>query len=78
MTAPDPSELLSATEVAEITGLGRKTIHGYHARGQMPAPYVVLGCGPIWLRSEIEEWHFDRPRRRRTPADLTADTLTPE
>lgn len=67
---PDPTDLMSAVEIAALLGIQPGTVHSYHARRQMPEPYVTLGCGPIWLRSTIEHWHrFERPHAKHPPSD---------
>lgn len=69
---PAPTELMSPTEVAEHLGVRASTVRGYLARGQMPAPYVTLGSGPIWLRTEIERWAKERPRAGKSQEQADA------
>ena len=59
-------ELVSATEIGEMIGVSRATVNSYYARERyrMPAPWVILGSGPIWLRSDIERWAASRRPRR--------------
>jgi len=68
---PEPEELMSGREIADLLGVQPSTVRNYHARGQMPAPYVKLACGPIWLRSDIEHWA--RFERRTSTGTLTPD-----
>lgn len=56
-------ELLSASEVATLLGVDRKTVNAYHSRGRLPAPVAVLAVGPIWLKTDIERWARARPRK---------------
>lgn len=68
---PEADELVSSKEVAEMLGVKHTTVHRYRQREELPEPYVVLACGPIWLRSQIDHWNrFERPR--------STGSLTPE
>jgi predicted DNA-binding transcriptional regulator AlpA len=58
-------DLLGVAEIAEMIGVGRKTVAAYVARGQMPAPDARLACGPIWQRSTIDAWQSKRDERNQ-------------
>lgn len=62
---PRLSEILCAEEVATLLGVGVKTVHAYHCRGQMPAATHHKGRTPLWDRAEIEEWNGKRPPRQQ-------------
>lgn len=59
---PPPSGLVGIAEIAAMLGVRPSTVSGYHSRGQLPDPYVILACGSIWLRADIEHWR-DHERR---------------
>lgn len=61
---PEAGELVSSKEIADMLGVKHTTVHRYRQRGTLPEPYVVLACGPIWLRSTIDHWaRFERRTR---------------
>lgn len=67
---PEPTDLMSAVEIADLIGVKPGTVNSYRSRGQMPEPYAVLACGPIWLRSTIEHWaRFERPQAHHPVAE---------
>ncbi|MCP4712796.1 MAG: helix-turn-helix domain-containing protein [Planctomycetes bacterium] len=51
---PEPL-LLSATETAELLGVGRSHLYSLHSAGRLPLP-VRLGRRVLWRRSELEQW----------------------
>jgi len=59
-------ELVSVNEIAEILGVAPSSASAYasgaHPRslGPMPPPVARLGCGRVWLRSDIEAWAIER------------------
>lgn len=48
--------LVGSKEAAEIVGITTNHFGVMRKRGQVPEPRVVLACGPIWNRSQIEAW----------------------
>lgn len=48
-------ELLTATEAAEMTGVGKRSWWRYVSSGKAPAP-VRLGGVVRWRKSELAEW----------------------
>ena len=58
------SELIDATDVAEILGLSRSTSVYVYLRRYADMPRPVLDRGPnrarLWLRSEVEDWQRGR------------------
>jgi len=54
-TSTDLRELLSATEAAEMAGVGKRSWWRYCSSGKAPAP-VRLGGNVRWRRSELAEW----------------------
>lgn len=61
----DPRELVGSQEAAALSGMKRTTFQMARLRGLVPEPIATLACGPIWTKSQIEEWaavrHADRP-----------------
>jgi hypothetical protein len=60
----DPRELVGSVEAAKIAGIATGTLKVRRQRGQTPEPLVVLACGPLWLRSTIEQWAADLAAQR--------------
>lgn len=56
LRSPRKYPVLGVAEVAELLSLERSTISAYLTRGQMPAPWVTLACGPLWKRDQIKTW----------------------
>jgi predicted DNA-binding transcriptional regulator AlpA len=69
----DVDDLIDSAEVARICGLSnRNSVRTYRRRyPDFPAPVVDLGEGRclLFLRSEIEPWNRNRPRRQRRAPD---------
>jgi hypothetical protein len=42
--------------VAEILGIGRAALASRRRSPIFPEPVAQLACGPIWLRSQIDEY----------------------
>jgi predicted DNA-binding transcriptional regulator AlpA len=49
-------DILGLSEVAELLGTSRGHVGVMRTRGKLPPPDAMLHCGPIWLRTTIEEW----------------------
>jgi len=60
----DPDELIGSQEAVEITGMKRTTFNMARVRGQAPEPIAELACGPIWTKTQIEEWAAARYAKR--------------
>lgn len=69
-------ELLGTYEVAELLKIPKPAIAQRRQRSgdlgwkqayplDFPEPVAQLRCGPIWLRSEIEEYAAETERRRQ-------------
>jgi hypothetical protein len=66
-------ELLGLAEAAELLGLSKAALgERRRRRGRrgnllpaFPAPIAELRCGPIWLRSQLDEYRDELARRRR-------------
>jgi predicted DNA-binding transcriptional regulator AlpA len=52
----DRIEPLGVGEVSRLLGVHDTTLKNWRRRGRFPEPYATLACGPIWLRTQIEEW----------------------
>ena len=62
MPSIDPTDLIDATEVANLLGLShRNSVSVYrHRYTDFPAPVVVKSRCVLWLRSDIEAWAATR------------------
>lgn len=58
---------LSASEVAERTGMSAETIRSYTRDGYMPAPDAVIGRTSGWTERTIDAWAADRPGKVGRP-----------
>lgn len=60
-----PLKYLSIKEFAQRIGVTANTIHGYSAKGMLPTPDAVIGCGKSiargWLPETIDAWNASRP-----------------
>lgn len=75
-TAPiTPEDLMGTWEVAEYLGWARNLVGSYASTGAagMPAPFVRLRSGRIWLRQDIEEWARVRGYKAKEVAEGDAD-----
>lgn len=52
---PDPDKLLSEVEVAELTGLGCKTLQRKRIEGGGPV-FVRLGRRVMYRRADVQAW----------------------
>jgi len=60
----DPQELIGSSEAAKLAEMTTHAFKVARHRGQTPEPLVTLTCGPIWIRSQIEEWAAIRHAKR--------------
>lgn len=60
-TSSEPTRLLRAPEVSEITGMARSTIWRLERDGNFPARRKITPRLVGWLSDEIEEWLRSRP-----------------
>lgn len=51
-----PDELAGVAEVAEICGVPKRTAIRYTQRPDFPEPLDRLASGPVWRRTDVEEW----------------------
>lgn len=81
---PDPPPLLGTSEVAKLLGIDKSQTARWRSNPsqsgpEFPQPVAVIRAGPLWLRSDIEEFAVARasaPRRRgggRTRPGSAAD-----
>jgi hypothetical protein len=75
LTAPELNgdQLVGATEMAEIAGIGASTMRAYLTRGEgeVPLPQAMINGRSLWARPVAEEW----AEKRRDSADGTAEAL---
>jgi len=57
-------DLVGSQEAAALAGISRKAFTMTASRGKAPEPIATLSCGPIWTRSQIEQWAANRYARR--------------
>lgn len=60
-------ELVGCYEACVITGISRQRFSLMNKNGRVPKPVAELKCGPIWLKSDIEEWAAFRNRKPGKP-----------
>ena len=53
-------QLVGVREAATILGWDPRRVTTYRSRGAFPAPIVELAMGPVWLRSQIEEYKKEK------------------
>lgn len=61
MTKAIPA-LLGLSELAALAGWNRHQAAVYRSRGLLPEPHVVLKCGPVWRREDVQKWLAARQR----------------
>lgn len=53
----DPEHLVGTGEIAEMAGVRKNVIVNWASRHKdFPQPVVVLQCGRIWDRRDVEAW----------------------
>lgn len=57
-------DIVGMTEIAQMLGARRQTVGIWRLRGLLPAPATELAMGPVWFRSDIEEWAANRAAKR--------------
>ena len=50
------AELIGQNEIAELAGVALTTVRKWRHRYEFPAPVSRLAIGPVWLRSDVEDW----------------------
>ena len=56
------NEIVGSYEAARIAGVSKSRFNYMINRAMVPVPFAKLRCGPIWLKSDIEEWAANRNR----------------
>lgn len=51
-----PGRVMGVAEVAQLLGVTRSAVSTWRRRGQMPEPWAVLECGPLWWEAQFEHW----------------------
>lgn len=59
--APREKQLLSAEEVAQVLGIGERTVWRHRQAGRLPPPLAV-GGRTLWHRADIEDWIREKKR----------------
>jgi predicted DNA-binding transcriptional regulator AlpA len=54
------NDVWGVKQVAEATGLGRRTVHTLKTYGALPPPDLVRSNRPLWTRSTIRGWCMGR------------------
>ena len=69
-------QILSLSEIAQVTGLTMNTVYSYHSRGKLPDPDFQIGAGPLWRFSTIDKWadRTVRGYKRKAINDEGADS----
>ena len=49
-------DLVGSKEAGEILGWDTQRVSNYRRRGSFPVPISELAMGPVWTRSQIEEY----------------------
>lgn len=50
------TDIWGVKQVANATGLGRRTIHTLKSYGRLPSPDLIRSGRPLWKRSTIRGW----------------------
>jgi prophage regulatory protein len=48
--------LVGVREIADMFGVSRQRASQLGSKDDFPTPTAVLASGPIWNRSDVEEW----------------------
>jgi hypothetical protein len=57
MRKVDPRDLLGTTEAAEVLGwVDSRKVSVYLSRGVFPEPIMRLAMGPLWTRSQVDDY----------------------
>lgn len=56
--------MMGFTEAAEYLGLSVSTMYVYNHRGDLPAPDLLLRCGPHWKPATLKRWSEKHGRGR--------------
>ena len=57
-------DLIGLREAAAMLGWDPRRVTTYRQRGSFPEPIQQLAAGPVWLKSQIEEFITNRTRGR--------------
>ena len=50
------TDIWGVKQVANATGLGRRTIHTLKSYGRLPAPDLIRSGRPLWKRLTVKGW----------------------
>lgn len=62
------NDWMTAREVAEYAGINYPNLWTYRKRGILPMPDMYVGNKPLWSKSLIESWDFQKQK-----VELVAD-----
>ena len=57
------AEMVGQNEIAELAGVALVTVRKWRQRHAFPAPVSRLAIGPVWLRTDVEDWLKETGRR---------------
>ncbi len=60
-------DVLGLAEIADLLGVSKRTASRYTLRDDFPRPAAELAMGPIWHRTDVDEWMQSAPIRRGRP-----------
>jgi len=60
LTAPNPLQLLTRDEAAELLGIAVQTLALWHSTGRYNLPCIKVGRLVRYRRADIEEWLRER------------------
>ena len=64
--AGESLDLVGATEIGAMAGVGANVVGTWVSRGKLPEPVAVLAMGRVWLKSDIKAWLKAQPKTKAT------------
>jgi len=59
---PERVDLVGATEIGTMAGVGANIVGTWVTRGKLPEPVATLAMGRVWLKSDIQAWLKTQPK----------------
>ena len=67
VTAQQPDDLLTVTEVCDVLKVSRSALYALRYRGEAP-PAIKVGRQLRWRRTDLDRWIAERPVIETTPS----------
>lgn len=74
-----PSHIVGIAEIAHLSGVSKQAVSNWRKRhSDFPKPFQILDSGPLFQKSEIMTWFFNRKYELTAESNLNTSSLEEE